>query len=276
MRKIIILAIFILNSFTLFGQEPDSLFKTKIDNFKKEMDNRKKYLEPKEVENFSDYFKPKLISSFFSYIQKEKYDQLYENTDDQLKKIQSKEDLIKYFKAIKNIYGQLKSFDHDTYSIRNQMMSNNKTAFASYNVEFENVKANVFTGFNVIDSVTIKLMTFQISTDDYTYIKEFDKLVKSTFDYLKSKDYTKLYNSTSKRYQDYTPIAKFEEFTNQIDTLDLQEYKLFRNQIGVVQGKLLYLLIYEISNNNGYLKMTFTETEGKLLLEGLNYELKEE
>src|SRR5690554_3594209 len=164
MKITLLTTIFALTIFNLFGQEQemDSLQKVRMDEMMKEMELRKKHLQPKEVENFSSYFKPELIDTFFTYIQQDRYDQLYENTDDLLRKLQSKEDLIKYFTAIKDIYGQLKSYEHETYSIKNQMMSIGKVANASYSVEFDNAKAKVATAFNVIDSVTIKLTTFRI------------------------------------------------------------------------------------------------------------------
>ena len=103
MRTIILLTITALTSLTLFGQEMDSLQKARMDEMMKEMEMRQQHLQPKEVDNFSDYFKPELIDTFLTYIQQEKYDKLYENSDDLLKRLQSKEDLIKYFKAIKSI-----------------------------------------------------------------------------------------------------------------------------------------------------------------------------
>lgn len=260
---------------TLFGQENDSLQSERMDEMIQEMQMSQRQMQPKDVENFSSYFKPELIDTFFTYIQKEHYSKLYENCDDILKKMQSKDDLIKYFQMIRSIYGNLNSYKHETYSIKDQWMSMNKVASGNYTVEFDNAKAQVMVAFNIIDSASIKLQSLQIQTVDYSDFEQFKLLTEPTFKFLVSKDYPGLYRSTSDRFQDYTPISKYEEYIIQLDTVNFATHKLFRNQIGVVQGQELYYLTYDINSGEGYLTLTYTETNGIFLLEGLNYVPKE-
>lgn len=262
-------------SLTAFGQTEDSLSESRMSEMMKEMEMMKQNLKPQTTDNFAAYFKPELIDSFFIYINKDNFKKLYDNTDDLLKKMQSKGDLEKYFKAITHYYGRIKTYDKETYTIKNQMMSVNKVASATYNVKFDKTNATVTLAFNVIDSMTIRLQTFQISPENYAKIGEFDVMCKPTLDYLISADYPGLYNSTSKRFQTYTPIAKYEEFTKQLKGIDFTKHKQHSNQIGVVDGKLMLYIIYDINEKRGYLTLTFTEADNTFLLEGLNYEPSE-
>jgi hypothetical protein len=275
MRQTIIISFLTFLSLTVFGQTEDSLYNSRMSEMMKEMEMMKHNLKPQTTDNFVAYFKPELIDSFFVYINKDDFNKLYDNTDDLLKRIQSKNDLEKYFKAVKQYYGQIKTYEKETYTIKNQMMSMNKVASATYKVKFDKTNATVTLAFNVIDSMTIRLQTFQISPENYNKIDEFDKISKSTFDYLISTDYPGLYNSTSKRFQTYTPIGKYEEFTKQLKDIDFKNYKQHSNQIGVVDGKLMLYVIYDINEKRGYLTLTFTETDNTYLLEGLNYEPSE-
>jgi len=275
MKQTAIIVFMTILYLTVLGQTEDSLYKSRMLEMTKEMEAMKQNLKPQTTDNFIAYFKPELIDSFFIYINKDDFKKLYDNTDDLLKKLQSKNDLEKYFKAVTQYYGHIKTYEKETYTIKNQMMSMNKVASATYKVKFDKTNATVTLAFNVIDSITIRLQTFQISPENYNKIDEFDKMSKSTFDYLISADYPGLYNSTSKRFQTYTPIGKYEEFTKQIKDIDFKNHKQHSNQIGVVDGKLMLYVIYEINEKKGYLTLTFTETDNTFLLEGLDYEPSE-
>lgn len=229
-------------------------------------------LKPQTTDNFVAYFKPELIDSFFSYIKKDDFNKIYDNTDELLKKIQSKSDLEKYFKAVAQYYGQIKTYEKETYSIKKQMMSMNKVASASYKVSLDKTNAILTLVFNIIDSSSIRLRMFQIAPDDYNKITDFDTICKSTLGYLISADYPGLYNSTSNRFQTYTSIGKFEEFTKQLKDIDFTKHKQYSNQIGVVDGKIMLNVIYDINEKKGYLTLTFIESDKSFQLEGLNYE----
>ena len=275
MKQTAIILFMTVSSLTVLGQTEDSLFKSRMLDMTKEMEMMKQNLKPQKTDNFASYFKPELIDNFFNYINNDDFKKLYDNTDDLLRKIQSKSDLEKYFKAVTQYYGHIESYKKETYTIKDQMMSTNKVANAIYKVKFDKTNATVTLAFNVIDSLTIRLQTFQISTENYNKIDEFDILSKSTLDYLISADYPGLYNSTSKRFQTYTPIGKYEEFTKQLKDIDFAKHKQHSNQIGVVDSKLMLYVIYDINEKGGYLTLTFTETDNTFLLEGLNYEPRE-
>lgn len=155
------------------------------------------------------------------------------------------------------------------------MMSINKNASATYKIKFDKTSAKMLLAFSVIDSLNIKLQTIRILTEKYNKINEFDKISKSTLDYLISADYVKLYNPTSKHFQTYTPIGKYEEFTKQLKSIDFNKYKQHSNQIGIFDGKLTLCIIYDINEKKGYLTLVFTEIDDTFLLEGLNYEPSE-
>jgi len=270
MKNIILFSIIVLLSISLYGQEADTLYKEDMKELIKEMQMKEQNLNAFDVDKFYSYFNPKLIDTFFIYIQNDNYNKIYDNSDDILKDMQSKEDLVKYLNAIKHIYGKIKTYNNRTYSIKSQLTK--PIAYATYDVEFENTKAVIQTGFTIIDSLTIKLLLFEIKTNDYTNFNDFDTLTKSTFDYIIAKNYKGLFNSTSKRFQDYTSLAKFEEFTDKLSKYDVKSYKLYQNQIGVVKEQIIYYLTYDINESEGYLRLNYTETNGKFLIEGINYE----
>jgi len=265
-------------SLPLIGQDlenMDSLKRAEIELMMKEMQMRQKRYQPEKLEDFSSYFHPALIDSIFLFIQEDRYTEFYDSSSELFQKIQSEEDLVKYFGEIKNVYGKLLKYEDDIYYVKNQMRSSNKIASGTYDVVFEKVEGKIILDFVVIDSLDIKLQQFQIKTEDYTQIEKFDKIVSPTLNFLKKKEYPALYNSTTKRFQDYTPIAKFEEFVVQLDSIDFSEYKLYQNHIGVIKNKLIYYLLYEVDNGKGVMTLTYVESENDYLLEGLNYKPNE-
>ena len=271
MNRKVFLVIIGLSSLVAYGQSEESLSKAQIKKMTKEMNKIEARLKPKKTNDFASYFKPELIDTFFNYIQQDNFEELYNNTDELLKKIQSKNDVEKYFRAIKQFYGQINNYKQETYSIGNQWMSANKIATAIYETEFDNANGTVTFAFSVIDSKTIQLQTFKISVKDYTQIDKFDKISQSTLEFLESQDYLQLYNSTSARFQTYTSIGKYEEFTKLLKDIDFSKHKQFRNQIGVVDGKITLYIVYEIDEGEGFLTLTFTEFNNIFQLEGLNY-----
>jgi len=240
----------------------------------KEMEIMKQNLKPHQTENFVEYFKPELIDSFFKYIIRDDFDNLYEKSDELIKKNQSKNELEKYFRAVRMYYGQIKTYEKENYTIQNQWMSSNLLAGASYKVKFENANATIETAFDVIDSLTITLQTFLITTDSFTTINKFDTICNPTFDYLIDRDYLSLYNSTSKRFQEYTSLGKYEEFTKQLKGIDFSKRKQYKNRIRVIDGNLTLNIIYFISKSKGFLTLTYTEMGNGFYLEGLHYNPK--
>ena len=263
-----------ISSSELLGQTGDSLSKSSMVEMSKEMELMKQNLKPHKTESFVDYFKPELIDSFFKYIIRADFDNLYEKSDELIKRNQSKDELEKYFKAVRLYYGQIKTYEKETYTIQSQWMSSNLLAGASYKVKFEKANATVSTAFDVIDSLTITLQTFVITTDSFTSINKFDTICNPTFDYLIHRDYPGLYNSTSKRFQEYTSLGKYEEFTKQLKDIDFSKRKQYQNRIGVVDGNLTLNIAYFISESKGYLTLTYTEMDNKFYLEGFNYNPK--
>ena len=273
-----ILILLILPNLSLFGQNPknmDSTQRAEMELMFKEVQLRQKQYQPEKLEDFAAYFQPTLIDSIFDYVKRRRYSNFYKETSDLFQKALSEEDISKYFREVENIYGKLMQYDDDTYYIKNQMGTNRKVASGTYDVVFEKAKGKIILDLVIIDSLEIKLQRFQIEIEDYTPFESFDKLANSTFQYLVNKQYPNLYNSTTQRFQDYTPIAKFEEFINKLDTIDFSDHKLYQNQIGVINNKTVYFLVYDIPKSNGLLSLTFVESEDTFLLEGLNYKPQE-
>ena len=260
-----------ISSIVAYGQTEDGLSKAEIKKMTKGLKKTESKLKPRKTNDFSSYFKPELIDTFFNYIQQDNFEELYNNTDEFIKNIQSKEDFEKYFKSVKQFYGQIKRYEKKTYSIENQWTSANKLAKATYETEFDNANGIVAFAFTVIDSKTILLQAFQISVKDYTEIAEFDKISQQTLEFLTSQDYQKLYNSTSERFQTYTPIGKYEEFTKRLKDIDFSNHKQFKNQIGVIDSQITLYIVYDINEGQGFLTLTFTEIDNTFQLEGLNY-----
>lgn len=279
MQRAILILTVLLFYIQSCGQSKDSLKKDLMTESLQDIMKTQKSLIPKDIEDFTAYFKPELIDSFFQYIKQEKYDKIYENTDDFAKKVQSKSDSYEYLKLIKLKYGRINSYKPKAYSIQSDLISHKRVANTTYLVEFDKIKANIMASFVVVDSNNIKLRTFQITPNDYTQIEEFDSLTKPIFEYLKIKDALGLYHSTSKRFQDYTLLADFESSSRELFKMDYTSHKLYQHQIGIIKGQTMYYLTYEIvdsSNQIGYLVFTFTETDQKFFLEGLRFKRKNE
>lgn len=277
MTRKILLIIITLSSLVAYGQREKSPSKAQIKKLAKDMtaeiSRMQSGVTPQVLSDFSLYFNTELIDTFLIYVQQNKFEEIYNNSDELLKKMQSKTDVETYFKAINQFYGQLKNYEKKTYSIRNLWAM--KIATATYDAEFDKAKATLTLAFRVIDSTTIQLQTFDISLKDYSKIDEFDTISQSTLEFLQSQDYPKLYNSTSERFQTYTPIGKYEEFMKQLKDIDFSKYKQFRSQIGMVDSKTTLTIMYDIDEGQGFLTLVFTEIDNAFQLEGLNYNANE-
>lgn len=262
---------FIISSLAIFGQTEDSLFKERMTRIDQDIEMYKKKLKSEKTENYKNYFRFELIDSIFDDIKNNEIQKLYDNSDEIMKKVQTKEDISKYFNAVNSYYGKIINFEKETYSIKN-LLASKMTGMSSYKVNFEKVKAKVLLTFTIVDSSNFKIQSLQITQDENTQIDKFDSICKPTLKYLITKNYPELYNSTSSRFQKYTPIGKFEEYVNLIKEIEFTKLKQFQSQIGISDGKLMLNIIYEIGESKGYLSLIFVENKNSFQLEGLNYE----
>lgn len=278
MKHIILFSILVYSTSILFGQSDinDKKFKKAIEKELNQMKKTQKKNKPKIIKSFDGYFKPELIDTFFSQLIQGNYHIIYDNTDTLLKKLQPKSDFIKYFKTVEDIYGKIQSYKPETYAIKSETISETKSADAVYNIEFENYRGKIRTIFNIENKSSIRLRFLRLQVDDYSNIYRFDTLTRQTFSYMINKEYPLLYNSTSKLFQEYVTLQKFKEFILKIENVDFSNHKLYQSQIGVINNKLLYHLVYDINSENAFLTLDYTETDNGFQLEKINYKLKEE
>ena len=128
--------------------------------------------------------------------------------------------------------------------------------------------------FKVIDSRNIELYDVNVQPENYTTIKKFDLLTQQTFQYLKTKEYQKIYDSSSETFRHYATKDKYGLYMIRFDSIDFNEYKLFQNRISTTLNRLRYDLIYEVDDGNGLLTLIFAESNKKFLLDGIIYEQK--
>lgn len=259
---------------TLITKEPES-DSTDFKGAEERLRELQELYKPKEISDFSEYFNPSLIDTFFSYLINKKVELIYNMTDEQVKEYQSKEDFEKYFNLFDKYYGKIIKYEQSTYGIRGNPMGQGKLATATYDIEFEKYKGTASTVFKVVNKDTILMYSFNLSLADYTLIDGFDKISEPAIKAILDKDSKALYKLISQRFKEYNSIADFEAFTNKIFDLDIKDYKIFRNQIGIKEGNEITVMIYEINEGTGYLQLSFTEIENVRYLEGFNYQPKQ-
>lgn len=275
-RTITLLALFISFFSLVKGQED----KFELDSA--EMKEAQEYLRAmqeeyrtKDVDDFTEYFNPALIDTFFTYLINKEIDKIYDMTDEQVKEYQSKEDFKMYFSLFDKYYGKILRYEQTTYGIKGNPMGLGKLATASYDVEFEKYKGIASTVFKIANKDSILMYSFNLSLADYSEIEGFDKISEPALKAILDKDSKALYKLTSQRFKEYNSIADFEAFTKKIFDLDIKDYKIFRNQIGIKEGNEIIVMIYEINEETGYLQLSFTEIDNVRYLEGFNYRPKQ-
>lgn len=271
MKNYFLLIILFFYTLVSIAATPPNLSKSEKRKIKKELKEMEADLGMQFSDDFIDYFNPNLMDAFFTYIQEDDYESLYENTDEALKAIQTKEETEQYFRAIKRIYGEIINYQQDRFTFNEQGPSKDKTITAIYDVEFEKINGNIALLVNAKSPNEILLMGAEVGTQANAQVEELDLISKSTFDYLQNQDYDALYNATSAEFKYNYSKEKFEDFINIIKEVDFSTYKLVDNQIGIIDNSVTIFMLFNINDGEGYFHLFLTEIEDNFLIKSFDY-----
>lgn len=255
----------ILNSFALTEKEEEKFTKKEVEQSIKELQEYNSL----QTENLVA-IDPALPDEFIkSYISNE-MDKLYDMVADDIKEMQSKEEMTSFLELFTNYYGKILSYEQTEFGMKTRA-GFGQLVTLGYELKFEKYKGKASGVFKVIDSTEVKMFAFNISLNDYTTVETFDKIAKPVINALQEKDKKKVYNLTSTKFKEYVSISDFESRINKIVEIDILDYKMFRNQVGIKDGNEILALYYAINDETGYLQFSFTKSGDKFELDGLNY-----
>ncbi|MFB6319632.1 hypothetical protein [Saccharicrinis sp. FJH54] len=208
----------------------------------------------------------------FKYIMNKQIDLLYEMADDDLKKIQTNEDLNDYFNLLYNYYGIITDYEQTGFYFKSTPKGMMHTSI--YAVNFNDKKGSATIYLHEVDSLNSKLLGFNLKLDDYTYLNKMDSIAIPIINAILQKDKKSIYSFTSQRFKEYNSVAEFESLISKILSLKVDNHKMFQNQISISNGNESIAITYAINNEEGYLRLTFTNIDNKMYLEGINYKEK--
>lgn len=268
MRRILILtAILIVICGHSFSQKKkDKPTQKEIEKAQKEF--QKRVTEESNGELIA--IEPKLVDGFIEAIKISDMDKVYDLVDNDVKRLQTKEDMTKIFGLYTKYFGRIVSYEQTTFGMKTRG-SFGQYASVAYDVVFEKYKGKGMGAFKVYSKDTVKMSSFNLALEDYTVVATFDSIAKPTIDAIKSKDKKQVYSLTTTRFKEYNSIADFEERINQITDLDLNDLKVFRHQFGLKDGAEVLTIYFELKDNAGHLQLTYAKLTDKFQLEGLNH-----
>ena len=265
MKKTLIL-ILITISIAGYSQKGNMPSKRKLRKMQKELKER----HSSEADINMVTIDPDLVDEFIESIKKDDMDKLWNMVDEDVKRMQSKEDIIKIFGLYDTYYGKILNYEQTTFGMRTKG-GFGQLATAGYDVNFAKYKGKANGVFKVYDKKTVKMFSFNLSLEDYTTVDTLDEIAKPTIDAIKAKDKKQIYDLTSDRFKEYTSIADFEARINKVLDIDITEIKMFRNQFGIKGGNEFLVIYHELNDKEGYLQLSFTKLTDTFELEGLSY-----
>jgi hypothetical protein len=217
---------------------------------------------------------PEILDAFIENIKINNIDSLYKLTDEDIQKVQSKEDIEKVFNLYTKYYGKVVDYEQTSFGMRTKWAFG-QLATVSYDINFEKNKGKANGVFKVYDEKTVKMFSYNISIEDYTVINKLDSISKPIINLIIEKNKKAIYTKTTEKFKKYNSISDFESIINKLLSIDLEDYKTFRYQFGIKDDKEIVIMYYELRDDQGYIKLDFVQNKDNFELEGLNYISKE-
>ncbi len=231
----------------------------------------KEELTPKQVDDLAEYLNVEHLDNFIQLIQKKRYKEMYSLLDNDVKELQSEEDIIKYYNFFDLLYGSIDKISPSLYAVNKQTSSNNMVASANYDIVYQNCEGELQTAFEVVNKDSIILQALRININEGYQFYFFDSLTKPFFNSFLLHDFPAIYQLTSQKFQDYTSITKYEAFMSKVENVKIDSL-LNIHRIGIVENKLILYLWYKSDFEEKDLKLTYVESEKGFEIEGITFQ----
>ena len=237
----------------------------------KEIKDPSSFFKETEISDIATYFDPKLADQFVQAYINQDIDFLYQNSDEQVQKRQTKEVMEQIFGLINQVYGKPTSYSFEKATTTPSVFNNFQIINCIYKINFSSFQGKLFFRFNVINHNTINMLTVRVIPDEFSQIEYIQNLASPVLKAIQKNDNKKLYKLTSNRFKQYTDLSSFEEFTNELFKYNLDNIRLKQTSINVQNGLDIVTGIYELSNEDLMLHLAFTKFDGTFQLERINY-----
>jgi hypothetical protein len=209
-----------------------------------------------------------LFEQVMSLTQKQQYPQLHALTATEYKKTHSLADMQKYLGYIFQLYGPLKSYKLEGYELKNQA-GVGEAVQVSYSCEFQYCKGRAMF-IMLQEGGKYKMAGLGMDAVDYAPIQQIRKIGDPVLTQIQSQAYDQLYQATSLRFKN---SATRDNFVNKLKELGrVSEFTLYQHQVGLIEGKLALVVLYEvkISSRQLLMELNFVQSESGFVLEGIN------
>jgi hypothetical protein len=198
-------------------------------------------------------------------------DALYQNLLNEYKKQETPASFKRYLAFLKELYGDLREYKMETYNlVKNANLG--EGAEVLYICKFAYCKGAIAMRF-FKEKDQFKLADFSVQTEPYTPITQITRIGNPILDALKAGNFNDIYNAASERFKGATPKNQFDAMIEKFRQMgSISAYQLYQHQVGLAQGKIVAVMIYEVTigGKEHYFELSMTEqSPNKFILEGL-------
>jgi hypothetical protein len=198
-------------------------------------------------------------------------DALYQNLLNEYKKQETPASFKRYLAFLKELYGDLREYKMETYNlVKNANLG--EGAEVLYLCKFAYCKGAIAMRF-FKEKDQFKLADFSVQIEPYTPITQITRIGNPILEALKAANFNDIYNAASERFKGATPKNQFDAMIEKFRQMGtISAYQLYQHQVGLAQGKIVSVMIYEVTigGKEHYFELSMTEqSPNKFILEGL-------
>lgn len=217
------------------------------------------------------YFDTKETDKAMAQFKAGNSDALYQNLLNEYKKQETPASFKRYLAFLKELYGDLREYKMETYNlVKNANLG--EGAEVLYICKFAYCKGAIAMRF-FREKDQFKLADFSVQTEPYTPITQVTRIGNPVLDALKAGNFNDVYNAASERFKEATPKTQFDAMIEKFRQMgSISAYQLYQHQVGLSQGKIVVVMIYEVTigGKEHYFELSMTEqSANKFILEGL-------
>ncbi|MCS6904432.1 MAG: hypothetical protein RML72_00265 [Bacteroidia bacterium] len=196
---------------------------------------------------------------------------LYQSLLGEFKKQENPTTFKKYLDFLKELYGELKEYKMETYNLVKHAQLG-EGAEVLYLCRFAYCRGAIAMKF-FRENDQFKLADFSIQAEPYTPIIQITRIGNPIMENLKAGNYNEIYNNASERFKNTTPKNQFDATIEKLRQLgNITSFQLYQHQVGLAQGKIVVVMIYEVNigTKENYFEISMTEqSNNKFILEGI-------
>ena len=216
-------------------------------------------------------FNPAIADKMMALYKAGKFDLLYRQLSSMSKQLYTPATWDEYLSLTRKMYGTLTNFRRvDMQSGRDPQLG-----FAvqlMYEAQFKYTQGGIMLSM-VAGNGGYQLLDISFQVQPYAPIMEITRYGDPIMEKVKAEDWGSIYEFSSARFKQQTPKSKFKELGNEFKQFGkVTDYSLYTHQVGVMEGKLMLVAIYELTvgGRQSAMQLLFTKFGDEFKLESIN------